>query len=813
MAHALDALRKDFGEFGLENETRDLERFYESVRLRARGLDNSDARQRVLMELYEKFFATAMKKDADRLGIVYTPVEIVDFILASADQVLRQEFGRRLSDENVHVLDPFTGTGIFLVRLLQSALIRETDLTRKYREELHANEIVLLAYYIAAIHIEEAFHGRRGSESAYEPFSGIVLTDTFNLHTERVGFPKNWLPDNSERAERQQKLPIQVIVGNPPWSAGQRSSADDNPNVDYPEIERRIADTYAARSTATLKNSLYDTYKMAIRWASDRIGAQGVVAVVTNGSWIDGNVDSGVRACLAEEFNSVYVLNLRGNQRTQGERSRQEGGKVFGQGSRAPVAITILVRNPNAGHKGCRILYRDIGDYLKREDKLALLREAGSIAGIEDWRAIAPDRHHDWIGQRDEAFQTLYPMGSKAAKAGKEDKAIFKLYSNGYKTSRDTYIYNFSREACVANARAMVGDYLGALRELKAGGTEALDLDEIISRHALHVRWDRELKNNLRRRKEVSYSAENLWTTQYRPFVKQHSYVDYVLVNNKYQMDSIFPEADSDNRAICVPGVGSTKPFSALVVDTMPDLELISKGQCFPRHRYAQPATAQDELPGIDRSLERIDNITDEALGTFRAHYNDRTITKDAIFDYVYGVLHAPGYREQWADDLAKALPRIPFATDFHAFADAGRALAELHLGYETCQEFPLNLACSQPGDPQPEHYRMSKRAMRYADDDRTVIVVNDHITLGGIPVEAHLYSVNGRTPLAWCIDRYKITQDKESGIVNDPNGWFDDPRDLIATIRRIVHVSVETVRIVEGLPDPFGLAKGAPRG
>ena len=278
VAQALDVLREDFGEFGLENETRDLENFYESVRLRARGLDNSEARQSVLMELYEKFFTTAMKKDADRLGIVYTPVEIVDFILASADRVLRDEFECSLSDEGVHVLDPFTGTGIFLVRLLQSTLIQDADLPRKYREELHANELILLAYYIAAIHIEEAFHGRMGSDSTYEPFSGIVLTDTFNLHTERTGFPMAWLPDNSERAERQQKLPIQVIVGNPPWSAGQRSSADDNPNVTYPEIERRVAETYVAHSTATLKNSLYDTYKMAIRWASDRIGDQGVVA-------------------------------------------------------------------------------------------------------------------------------------------------------------------------------------------------------------------------------------------------------------------------------------------------------------------------------------------------------------------------------------------------------------------------------------------------------------------------------------------------------------------------------------------------------
>ena len=357
VAKALDQLRADFAEFGLENEVRDLERFYESVRLRARGLDNPEARQRVLMELYERFFATALKNDADRLGIVYTPVEIVDFILASADHALRQEFGRGLSDEGVHVLDPFTGTGIFLVRLIQSTLVRDGDLERKYRSELHANELVLLAYYIAAVHVEEAFRGRAGG--SHEPFGGIVLTDTFNLLTER-GFPRLWLPDNSERAERQQKLPIQVIVGNPPWSAGQRSSADDNPNVDYPELEARIAETYAARSTATNKNSLYDTYKMAIRWASDRIGDQGVVAFVTNGYWLYGNVDSGVRACLADEFSAIYVLNLRGNQRTSGERSRREGGKVFGQGSRAPVAITVLVRKPE--HEGCRILYRDTGD-------------------------------------------------------------------------------------------------------------------------------------------------------------------------------------------------------------------------------------------------------------------------------------------------------------------------------------------------------------------------------------------------------------------------------------------------------------------
>ena len=817
VARALDALRQDFGEFGLENEVRDLERFYESVRMRARGLDNSAARQRVLMELYEKFFATALKKDTERLGIVYTPVEIVDFILESADHVLREEFGRGLSDEGVHVLDPFTGTGIFLVRLLQSALIADRDLERKYRRELHANEIVLLAYYIAAVHVEEAFHGRRhdhpsggtwergrdarngpkarlipcgrdaraprglvdsrlrgndeGGRDApcpsgradprdpasptgdYQPFEGIVLTDTFNLHTDRTGFPRDWLPDNSERAERQQGLPIQVVVGNPPWSAAQRSSADDNPNVDYPELEQRVGETYAARSTATLKNSLYDTYKMAIRWASDRIGEQGVIAFVTNGSWIDGNVDSGIRACLVEEFSAIWVLNLRGNQRTQGERSRREGGKVFGQGSRAPVAITILVRNPDASHDGCRILYRDVGDYLTRDEKLAILREAGSVAGIEDWREITPNRQHDWIGQRSEEFQRLYPLGSKEVKAGQGGDAVFELFSRGYATSRDAYLYNFSRDTCAENARLVTKDYLGAMRVAEEHPTYGVD--EVARHHSSNVRWDRELKNNLRRRKEVTFSAGRVQKTQYRPFVKQHCYVEYVLVNNKYQMDSIFPMPDGENRAICVPGIGSTKPFSVLAVDSMPDLHFIAFGQCFPRYRHEHPDDVQSQLPGMGggpstSGPERIDNVTDTALAGFRTHYRDNAITKDAIFEYAYGILHAPGYRERFANDLAKALPRIPFAPDFHPFAEAGRALMELHLGYEDCEEYPLDLIFAREGEARPEHFRIGRRAMRFADDERSVLIVNDHIRLAGIPPEAHRYEVNGRTPLEW---------------------------------------------------------------
>ena len=809
MASALDNLQKDFAEFGLENETRDLGGFYESVRMRARGIDNSEGRQKVLSELYENFFVTALRKEADRLGIVYTPVEVVDFILHSADEILQDEFGRCLNDEGVHVLDPFTGTGTFLARLLHSDLIQPDDLERKYRQELHANELVLLAYYIAAVNIEEVFRGRHGEDSGYEPFKGIVLTDTFNLNKaeEPTLFPREWLPENNERAERQQKLPIQVIVGNPPWSAGQQSAIDDNPNVEYPELENRVRDTYVERSTATLRNSLYDTYKMAIRWASDRVDKQGVIAFVTNGSWIDGNVDSGIRACLAEEFSSVHVLHLRGNARTSGERRRAEGGNVFGGGSRAPVAITIFVKNPNATHDGCKIHYRDIGDYLTREEKLEALQEAVSIKGISDWQAITPDKSYDWVDQRSDAFSEFYPLGTKEAKAGRADDAIFKLYSNGYKTSRDPYIYNFLRDACADNAQRMTQDYLAALSEMEANP----ELTEVVAarRHASNLRWDRELENQLRRKKKPQFNQEYIRKTAYRSFVKTNCYADYIFANCKYQQDLIFPDGSSENRVICVPGVGSNKPFSVLMTDIIPDVQLIFNGQCFPRYRYPKPvdtSNATNTFQGFDEAPERIDNISDTALNAFRHHYRDDSITKDDIFDYVYGVLHAPSYREEFANDLSKMIPRIPFAPKFHAFAEAGQRLADLHLNYETCEQYPdLKVEPVSPSllwEEKPEHFQLGKRAMRYADKEtKTTLTINEHVCLSGIPEEAHRYVVNGRTPLEWFIDRYKIKQDKDSGIINDPNGWFDNPRDLITAIERIVYVSVESTKIIESLP------------
>ena len=485
-----------------------------------------------------------------------------------------------------NILDPFTGAGIFLARLLQSQLIQSDDLERKYREELHANEIVLLAYYIAAVNIEEAFHGKRGEDKAYEPFNGIVLTDTFNLNKDKTLFPKEWLPDNNERVERQQQLPIGVIVGNPPWSAGQKSAADDNPNVAYPELEKRVSETYVEHSTANNKNSLYDTYKMAIRWASDRLDEQGIIAFVTNGSWVDGNADEGIRACLAEEFSSIYVLHLRGDARTSGERRRAEGGNVFGGGSRTPVAVTLLVKNPNTTRDGCRIHYRDIGDYLTHEQKLEALSEAKSVKGFSEWQTIKPNKHHDWIDQRSDVFTNFYPLGSEATKKGEANDAIFRLYLRGLETTRDAYIYNLSRDACAENAERMVRDYLAARAELKEN--PELTVDEAARLHSSNIKWSQELKNRMSR-KRTQFEDGYIRKAAYRPFVAANCYADHIFLSRAHQLDQMFPDSFSENRVICAPGTGSKKAFSVLMTDTMPDLGFNNATRCFPRWQYPKP--------------------------------------------------------------------------------------------------------------------------------------------------------------------------------------------------------------------------------
>jgi predicted helicase len=799
MQQMLDVLQEQA--IGKEVET--LEKFYTSVRTRVKGIDNAKARQEVIRELYEKFFKTAFKAMADRLGIVYTPVQIVDFIIHSADLALRNEFGVGLSDKGVHVIDPFTGTGTFMVRLLQSGLIKPKDLAYKYKNELHANEIVLLAYYIAAINIEEAFHGL--TDGQYVPFEGIVLTDTFQMMEGKGTLNEVMFPENNKRAARQNKTDIRVVIGNPPYSVGQDSHKDDEANIDYPALDARIAATYVAKSKATLKRNTYDSYTRAFRWASDRIKDKGIVCFVSNGSLVGKNSMDGIRKSLAEEFSTIYCFNLRGDQRTAGELSRKEGGKVFGAGSRASVAITLLVKNPEK--KGpCQLFYRDIGDYLTQQQKLQIVGDAQSIAGLE-WTQITPNEHGDWVDQRDPSFDKFIPLGDKSSKTGKK---VFSTYSLGLVTSRDVWAYNFSKEHVLNNMRRMTSFFNSEVKryaKLNKGRSkkEMESVDAVIDRDPLKISWSRGLKAEVGKMREHTFDPGKLRTAMYRPFCKQWVYFDKTMNEMVLLMPKLFPKEGTKNLAISIVGPGARQDFAALMTDTLPDLHLSPDGaQCFPLYYYEENESKNaDMFDGEDDGLTRRDAIGDETLKDFQTHYGGK-VTKEDIFFYVYGVLHSPEYKQRFQTDLKKVLPRLPFARDFWAFSKAGRKLSDLHVGYEQCEPWPVQETARLLDIDPKKDCRVTKMIFGKGKDkkaDKTTIIVNSNITLGGIPLEAYQYVVNGKPAIEWVMERYQVTRDKDSQIANDPNDWSDNPRYVIDLLKKVIRVSVETVKIVNELP------------
>lgn len=785
VSQTMQRMLSALGGESLDSETDTLERFYESVRLRAVGVDSDLGRQRIITELYERFFKAAFPKMAERLGIVYTPIEIVDFIIESVQSVLRDEFGSDLGAPGVHILDPFTGTGTFMVRLLQSRLVDDDALPHKFRHELHANEIVLLAYYIAAINIEAAFHARMGGE--YEPFPGIVLTDTFQLAEKPTEIDAHLNPANHERVENQQAQEITVILGNPPYSVGQTSQNDGNVNLAYPALDAVIGDTYARRSSAVQLRNLYDSYVRAIRWASDRIGRRGVVAFVTNGYFVDGASQDGLRKSLVDEFTTVYCLNLRGNQRgTQGDASRREGGKIFGSGSRAPVAITVLVRTDEPPDRALH--YLDIGDYLTRDQKLTRLRDFGGVAGVP-WTKITPDDSGDWINKRDSAYSRLPPLGDR----GPNRTPTFGMHSLGLATNRDAWVYNFDRRALESAVATTIAAFNDQARAFIASPTDRVD--EFIDRDPRMISWSRGLKHRLTRTDgELVFDPGSVTVGSYRPFCKQWLYFHRDLNETVSQQPRIYPAPGVANLSIAVTGVGARREFSALMVSAIPDLETLEKAQTFPRYVYDLEAEGS-LLP------ERTHNVTDATLTAYRRFHADDSITKDDIFFHVYGVLHHPTYRERYAAELRKMLPRLPMVADFHAYAAAGRALSDLHVGYESVEPYQLEeIDLGDASLPGAERYRVQKMRFR-AKGDRGAIVYNAHLTVAGIPERAYDYVVNGRPAIEWIIDRYQVRTDKSSGIINDPNAYSDDPRYIVDLLRRIVTVSLGTLDIVEQLP------------
>lgn len=782
-----------------------LAEFYASVKRRVEGIDNAEGKQRVIVELYDKFFKVAFPKMVERLGIVYTPVEVVDFIIHSVNDVLKKEFGKTLSDENVNILDPFTGTGTFITRLLQSGVISRDDLPRKYKQEIFANEIVLLAYYIAAVNIENTYHDIIGSDK-YESFDGIALTDTFQINeNDDPRLISNSLAENSERVKKQKEVPIQVILGNPPYSVGQKSANDNAQNQKYLRLDSRIAQTYVKETSATNKNSLYDSYIKAFRWSTDRLGNDGgVIGFVSNGQWLDNNSFDGFRKVIEKEFTSIWVFNLRGNQRTSGELSRKEGGKIFGSGSRTPISITLLVKNPNVQTDKAIIHYHDIGDYLSREEKLKIIKDFESINNEKmRWLKLNPNKSGDWISQRSDRFSTLIPLGDKD---NKNNNNVFFVpyYSNGLKTQRDAWCYGFNSIKVLENIASTIDFYNEQVEGFqKQLNKNSIDIKKYIKYDNNRISWTRAMIWDAEKGKKYNFSSTNLRVSIYRPYCKQSLYFDRSLNEMLYLIPKLFPKSAKENTLICVQGLGDSKDFSCLLVDKIPDLGAVGASQCFPLYYYErQNSLQQGMFTDEDSEYKKHDGITDFLLEQAKRQYSAKNISKEDIFYYVYGILHSTDYRTTFANDLKKMLPRIPLiddVRDFWAFSKAGRKLGELHVNYEKVPPYEeLKVSGTQ-------HVKYEVTKMKFlAKDRKDTIIYNDYIKIENIPAKAYEYLVNGKSAIEWILERYQIKTDKDSGITNNPNDWgkeHGNPRYILDLLLSIVNVSVQTVDIVNSLP------------
>lgn len=838
MSIAMQDILDKLHEHHIDKEADTLQRFYDSVKMRAEGIDNAAGKQKIVVELYDKFFRNAFPRMTERLGIVYTPVEVVDFIIHSVNDALQNEFGQTLGDKNVHIIDPFTGTGTFITRLLQSGLISPAQLPYKYQHEIHANEIVLLAYYIAAINIEAVYHELVGG--AYQPFNGICLTDTFQLY-EKDDLVSQILVDNSARRTKQKNLDIRVIIGNPPYSKGQGNANDNNANVEYKSLDEKIRSTYALNSTATLKNALYDSYIRAIRWASDRVGDSGIVGFVTNAGFLEGNTTDGLRKCLANEFSSIYIFHLRGNGRTSGERCRKEGHPLFAAhggkgGSLTPIAITFLVKNPQK--KGnCEIYFHDIGDYLTRNQKLEKISDLKSINGItgaNGWKTIIPDHHNDWFNQRDDGFSEYIILGDKKSDAPK----LFENFSLGVATNRDAWCFNASKIGVTSNMQRMINFYNSeatrfnqAFADLDKKVLEA-KVEGFIDTNPSQISWTRGLKQELVKDRRFTFESSCLKSSLYRPYTKQWLYYNRRFNEMVSQMPRIFPDEAVGNRVIMIKQRWTGNGQLALMVDRVVELQADGGAQCFPLKLYEptldpeQPngLTKQADLFGVDDIGQTSDifepaanqprytvkdGITDAGLAHFQAAYPNEIINKEDLFYYIYGLLHSEDYKTKYADNLTKELPRIPCvkqAEDFWAFSKAGRALAEWHINYETVAPFPVTFDCGKAklGDLKNADFYVTK--MKFAKkDDKSTVIYNHKITMKDIPLAAYEYVVNGKPALEWVMERQSVTTHKDSGITNDANDWaietMKNARYPLELFQRVITVSLKTMKIVNALP------------
>ena len=809
-----------------EAERASLDKFYASVKARVADLDSVSAKQSVIVDLYDHFFKKAFPHIAERLGIVFTPVPVVDYILRSANDALSLTFGKTLSDEGVTILEPFAGTGTFITQLLRSDLIKPEDLERKYKQEIFANEIVLLSYYIATINVESVYSEVANEllgVDTYEPFEGMVLTDTFQINEYDEAIASVAMPENSERLMRQKDADIRVIVMNPPYKAGQKSANDNNANVKYKRLDASIGDTYAKLTDSALKKNLYDSYTRAIRWASDRIKDKGVIAFVSNGSFIDGSQAQGLRKSFANEFSDIFIYNLRGNALGQGEQRQKEAGNVFGEGTRTSVAIAVLVKSGEEIDEAC-LHYRDIGDYLSREEKLDILKAERSLNGTE-WQTIKPNEHGDWINARTGAFKEFQPLVDRGTKGKADTPAIFRNFGLGVFTSRDSWVYNYSPASTEVNVESMIAFYNSEVERWLDHKAQHPDNPgdhvNFLSKDATKFSWDRVNKADVKRGKTFEFAKAKIRVAMYRPFVKQYLYFDPAQKFNNctYQVPTMFPDNDSDlypNLAFGGTGVGSKNEFNVMMVNVPPDLETNSKAQWCAFYTYETKKVGLGFVVDGEEvgDFVRRENITDETLDAYRAVYGDPLISKWDIFYYIYGVLNHPQYAAEYASDLHKLVPHIPQVEGFHTFSSVGKQLADLHVDYETAPPYPLDEVIQgvvpEATTEQFDYFAVTNPSW-IGRKDRSAVVLNKNVLLRGIPDEAMRFKPNGKAALEWLVERYVVKTDSKSQIVNDANDYsrvVGDPRYIIDLFRRVTTVSVETVRLWESLPPLTPLQK-----
>lgn len=797
---------------GLESEIKALEPFYDSVRKTVAGVTSKEGRQEIIRKLFEKFFKYALPSSAEKFGIVYTPIEIVDFIINSVSNVLKNEFSESIANKGVKILDPFTGTGTFIVRVLdklKSLGISDEDFTYKYNHDIWANEIMLLAYYISLINIEDTYGKNAGN---FKPFNHDVLTDTFELEEKKsknyqpVLFEEDDFKIANEKANEEQAQDIRIIIGNPPYSVGQKNAMDNNSNTSYPNLDERISSTYGSNINSGLIKGLYDSYVRAFRWASDRVGDNGVISFVSNGSYVDNLSFSGFRRELLKEFNHVYVFNLRGNQRTQGELSRKEGGKVFGSGSRNTICIITLIKHKGKPFDGF-VHYKDIGDYLSREEKLKILKESESISNLE-WENIYPDKRNDWINQTNEEFEKLLPLVKS-----EKNNTSFSLYdgnvSIGVMAARDDWVIGFNSKIILDSMKTFVETFnneqnriLTLLKQSKIiSSKEKLDFAKRnVTFDKTKIKWSEDLIKRLLRGHSIKID-DNIRDIMYRPFVKKKLYFDPIVLDRIGKWLNITPTKNDRNLNITFSVPPLKKTFSALAINIISDIHCMEQAQSIPVEWIND--NTQGSLFEFAGFGQNEDTLNDKAISLFKERYGDKSITSSSVFSYIYAVLNSKSYREKYSNNLGKEMPRIPFLKDFEKWSEIGKKLIDLHLNYEKAPAYQEVKIEYKKKDMTKDDYRVTK--IKFLSKDRKdTIIFNDNITISNIPLEAYDYVVNGRSPLEWVMDQYQYTADKESGIIDDPNLYDEEKggKYVFDLILSLITVSLETQKLIKELPE-----------